>query len=164
MNNIYLCGFMGCGKSTIGKAVAVLTKSGFVDTDNYIEQEHNMTIKEIFAKYGEGHFRELERCACCEIALKDNMIVSLGGGTVLDSKNVEVLKQGGKIIFIDTSLEIIKQRLSNDTDRPLLQNSDKNYIDDLYNYRYPIYRRVADVIIDGSGMTGDIIKMLKKLI
>ena len=164
MNNIYLCGFMGCGKSTIGRAVAVLTKLNFVDTDNYIEQKHNMTIKEIFAKYGEGYFRELEHCACHEIALKDNMIVSLGGGTVINSKNVEVLKQGGKIIFIDTPLEIIKQRLSNDTDRPLLQNSDKNYIDDLYNYRYPVYRRVADIIIDGSGMTSDVIKRLKKSI
>lgn len=85
-----------------------------------------MTISKIFEKYGENHFRDLEYKACKELSKKSGIIISTGGGALTFQRNVDVLKENGTIVLIDVPLEVLKERLKNDTTRPLLQRPDKD--------------------------------------
>src|SRR5574344_604698 len=111
--NVILCGFMGCGKSTIGKKLGKFTGREFVDMDNYIEKKSGITVKEIFAKFGEDYFRDLEHEAACELAQKQNMIISAGGGTMLYERNVAALKATGTVVLLNVSLSTLKYWLRN---------------------------------------------------
>ena len=102
-HNIVLCGFMGCGKSTIGKELAKLIKMDFIDIDTYIESKENMTVSKIFKLRGEKYFRKLETKAILNLALKPYKVIALGGGSLLNSENVEVLKSNSKIFFLNAS-------------------------------------------------------------
>lgn len=149
--NIVLCGFMGCGKTTIGKQLAKITSMEYIDIDQYIEQQQNTTISEIFAQNGEGYFRELEHQACNELSAKKGCVISAGGGTLLFERNVEVLKQNSTVLLLDVPLSTIKSRLHNDKKRPLLQRADKDKaMEEMYNARLPVYKSVADQIINAD--------------
>ncbi|MGN1051038.1 MAG: shikimate kinase [Acutalibacteraceae bacterium] len=151
MKNIILCGFMGCGKTTVGKVLAKKAGLKFIDTDELIENRANMKISDIFDKKGEDAFRDLEHEICVEISKKSDMVVSTGGGVVTFLRNTSVLKENGNIVLLDVPLEILKERLKNDTTRPLLQKKDKDRaIEELFNKRIPIYRECADFIVDGN--------------
>ena len=151
MNNVVLCGFMGCGKSTVGKNLARKTGRKFIDMDMYIEKKQDMTVSEIFEKYGEQGFRDIEHEVCKELAGMSNLVVASGGGAFTFDRNVEVFKGVDTIVFIDVPLSEIKQRLKNDTRRPLLQRPDKDKVmAELYNKRLPIYRKAADVTVSGK--------------
>lgn len=151
MKNIVLCGFMGCGKTTVGKVLERLTGMENIDLDQYIEQKAGMRVSEIFAAHGEAGFRAMERDACAELAAKGGCILSLGGGTVLFEANCTALKQNGVIFLLDISLDEAKRRLQNVTDRPLLMRPDRDEaVTALYTARLPIYQKAADVIIDGE--------------
>ena len=150
MNNVILCGFMGCGKSTIGKNAAKKTGRRFVDMDEYIEKQAGKTVAEIFAEHGEEGFRELEHEACVELSKKRNLIVATGGGALTFERNVEAFKGSDIIVLLDVPLERIRYRLRNDKVRPLLQRPDKNKaMTELYNKRYPLYKAAADVTVKG---------------
>ena len=99
--NIVLCGFMGCGKTTVGKILSEKLSMKFVDVDELIEQEQGMTISEIFEKYGEIGFRKIENETIKKVSQWNNAIVSTGGGSVLNVDNVTALKSSGKIFFLD---------------------------------------------------------------
>lgn len=143
--NIILCGFMGSGKSTIGRLLAKKLNRNFIDLDDYIVEKRGMAVSEIFKKYGEENFRKSETQSVKNISRLDNYIVSLGGGTVINPKNVEILKTSGKIIMLDISPETVYERLKNDTSRPLLQVEDKlKAISDMLNSRLPYYNAAAD--------------------
>ncbi len=161
MKNIILCGFMGCGKSTIGRKIASKSEKEFVDMDRYIEEKAGMTVAEIFEKYGEEKFRELETEACSELAEKSDLIIAAGGGTLTFQRNIDILEKTGRIVFIDVSYEMLRERLKRDTRRPLLQVENRNeVIKDLLEKRTPIYRKAASIYIDGnfsSGRVADII-------
>ena len=147
--NVILCGFMGCGKSTIGKALSKKTNYKFIDLDEYIENSQKMRISDIFDKFGEDEFRKIESQSINEICKLENHIISLGGGAVLNPKNVEILKTCGKLFFLNISANEVYNRLKDDTTRPLLQTDDKlGAISNLLNKRLPIYTSVADVVID----------------
>ena len=149
--NIILCGFMGCGKTTIGKLVAKKINMDFVDLDIYIEQKQDMTVSDIFAKYGEAYFRQLERQATVELSQMNNKVIAAGGGTLIFKENVDVFKNSGVIILIDASLKVISQRLKYDNTRPLLARPDKEKaMKELYEKRLPIYKSAADLIINGN--------------
>ena len=120
MNNVILCGFMGCGKSTIGKNAAKKTGRRFVDMDEYIEKQAGKTVAEIFAERGEEGFRELEHEACVELSKKRNLIVATGGGALTFERNVEVFKGTDTIVLLDVPLRVIRLRLRYDKKRPLL--------------------------------------------
>jgi shikimate kinase len=151
LRNIVLCGFMGSGKTTVGKQLAELTGRRFVDMDDYIEQASGMTIKEIFLKYGEDDFRKREREACRLLSLEQNLVIATGGGAMTFPENVEIIKKTGDIIFLDVPLDIILKRLENDGTRPLLAGSDKETAaKKLFEKRLPLYRSAADIIIDGA--------------
>ena len=150
MNNIVLCGFMGRGKSTVGKNIARKSGRKFLDMDSYIEQKAGMTVSEIFEKFGEEKFRDMEHDACVELAELEGLVIASGGGAFTFKRNVEAFKGKDKIVFLDVPLGIIKNRLKNDTTRPLLQRPDRDRVmKDLYNNRYPIYHAAADIVIKG---------------
>ena len=149
--NIILCGFMGCAKTTIGKLVAKKINMDFVDLDIYIEQKQDMTVSDIFAKYGEAYFRQLERQATVELSQMNNKVIAAGGGTLIFKENVDVFKNSGVIILIDASLKAISERLKYDNTRPLLARPDKEKaMKELYEKRLPIYKSAADLIINGN--------------
>ena len=146
MNRIALCGFMGCGKSTVASALEKKYKLKHIDTDKYIEEKENMTISEIFSTFSENYFRDKEYDAICSLSENDGLVLALGGGAVMFSRNVKALKDNGyKIVFINTDLCVIKERLKNDTTRPLLKTND---IDALYNKRFNIYKENSDLCIN----------------
>ena len=152
MGNIILCGFMGCGKTTIGNALAELSERPLVDTDTLIVQDAGISINEIFSRYGESHFRDLEHKICCTLSLQDGLIVSPGGGALTFERNAQALKQnGGKIFLLDVPVEIIEERLQDDDTRPLLNVPNRGEVlQELYNKRLPLYRACADFVINAA--------------
>lgn len=151
MNNIVLCGFMGCGKSTVGKNIARKSGKRFVDMDSFIEQKAGMSVSEIFEKYGEQGFRDMEHEACIELSREKNLIIASGGGALTFERNVEVFKQSDVIVLLDVSLDTIKLRLRDDKKRPLLQRPDKDKaMAELYEKRLPLYKNAADVTVKGE--------------
>ncbi len=142
---IALCGFMGCGKTTVANALSSKHNIPHIDTDEFIEKKHNCTIKEMFSSFSEGYFRDKEFEAISELCENSDSILALGGGAVMFERNVKVLKDNGyKIVFLDTDLDVIKERLKADTTRPLLKLTD---ITELYNKRIDTYNAVCDIKI-----------------
>lgn len=151
MKSIFLCGFMGCGKTTVGKILAKKTGKEFIDMDKYIEQKENMTISQIFETHGEDYFRDVEHQVCKELSEKPDLIVATGGGALTFKRNVDIIKGNASVLLISVPVEVIAQRLKNDTTRPLLQRPDKEVaMRELYNKRLPIYTDAATVIVNGS--------------
>lgn len=150
-NNIVLCGFMGCGKSTVGRNIAKMLNIPFIDSDDYIENKSKMKISGIFEKFGEAHFREIEKEAISELSKMNNIVISTGGGVVLNSENVKALKNTGYIFYIEVTPQTVLDRLKDDTTRPLLQSENKlKAITDLLEKRSPVYKNAADFTVDGS--------------
>ena len=148
--NIVLCGFMGCGKTTVGKKLAYRTGKTFVDTDTLIEERYGKTVSEIFEEKGESGFRAIETDICKELSQKNSLVISVGGGTLLNNENVNILSENGIIIFLDVPLFIIQTRLKYDQKRPLLQREDRqSFVAQLYQKRLPAYIRVCDIRIHG---------------
>ncbi len=104
--NIVLCGMMGAGKSTVGIKVSELTKRCWIDTDTVIEGRYGKVL-DIFEYYGEAHFRQLESQIVDEYCAKDDLVISTGGGLVLNRENAEKLKKNGKVFFLRASLDTI---------------------------------------------------------
>ena len=148
MNNIILCGFMGSGKTVVGKELAKITGRRFVDTDDLVEKKQGIPIKAIFEIYGEDYFRDLEHQVCCDTAELKNCVISTGGGAVTFERNVSALKNGGRIVFLDADFDTICERIGDSTNRPLFQDKDK--AKELFDERRPKYEAAADLTVDGS--------------
>ncbi len=149
--NIVLCGFMGCGKSTIGNLLSRKMGMSFLDLDSYIEKKEGKTIAQIFEDSGEAYFRQRERETSIELSTKNGLIIAAGGGTLTFPENVAVFRQSSRIVLLHLPVELISQRLKNDTSRPLLNTPDKEaVIRRLYQQRLPLYRSAADIIVDAS--------------
>lgn len=146
--NIILCGFMGSGKTTVGLELAKIMGRKFVDTDEMIEHEQGIAIKAIFTVHGEDYFRDLEFECCKNIADLKNCVVSTGGGALTYQRNVDALKQSGKIVFLDADFDVICQRIGNSKTRPLFQDREKAR--QLYDERKSKYLNAADYVIDGN--------------
>lgn len=147
-NNIFLIGFMGVGKSTIGKALAQELQTDLIEMDETIEKEQGISINDIFAQYGEKYFRDLESELVVRIGEGRNSVVSCGGGVVLRAENVENMKKSGKIVFLTATPETIYKRVCNSTNRPLLNgNMNVEYIAQLMEKRHTIYQECADIIV-----------------
>lgn len=146
--NIILCGFMGSGKTVVGSELAKIMGRRFVDTDELIEEEQGVAIKAIFAMYGEEHFRDLEYECCKNVSKLKNCVVSTGGGALTFERNVEALKESGKIVFLDADFDVICDRIGDNTNRPLFQDKEKARA--LYDERKSKYLACADIVIDGN--------------
>ena len=147
-----LCGFMGCGKTSVGRRAAKLLGREFCDLDLYIEERAGMSVSEIFARQGEAGFRRWEAQAVREVAGRPGLVIASGGGTVLFQENVDAFhKEGGVVVFLDAPLAALQERLKNDKRRPLLQVPDRRrVIAELFAKRAPLYRAAADVTVDAG--------------
>lgn len=150
MKPIFLCGFMGCGKSTVGRILAKKLGCGCVDLDKYIEDGEGMKIPEIFAKKGEPYFRELETKALAEFGSKGG-IAATGGGALLTEKNGETAKKAGMVVFIDTDFDICYNRIKDDPHRPLAYNSTKEQLRERFDHRRPLYMANSHFRVEGKG-------------
>ena len=161
--HIFLTGFMGSGKSTIGKKLARRMSRQFFDADDEIEEKTGKEIKDIFAEEGETAFREYEQEAVARIAaLPKPTVISLGGGALISEKNLLLVKQSGYLIYIKSSAEEIWKRIRHSTRRPLLRHENQSWskedyvrrIAELLLQREHGYQK-ADLIIDRDGKEAD---------
>lgn len=170
-SSVALIGFMGVGKTTIG--TLLVKKLGgeykFIEMDQLIEQMVGKPIPEIFTQDGEVTFRELEIKVCQKVSTFEKVVISCGGGTVLNKKNVENLKKNCTFILLEATIETILNRILKDgiQVRPVIYKEDPiNDIKKLYHLRNPLYQSVADIIInteikDKSIIVNEIIQKLK---
>lgn len=147
--SIVLAGFMGSGKSTVGKILAGMSGMPFIDVDKRIARAQGMSISEIFESRGEPRFRELEREAIREES-SGGRVIAVGGGAVMDDANVSELKSRGIIYLLDVTAEDVQARLGTDPRRPLLSD-DLEGIRKLLGSREERYRSAADVVVDTAG-------------
>ncbi|MDB5052577.1 MAG: shikimate kinase [Bacilli bacterium] len=138
-NNIVLVGFMGTGKSTVGRFLAEKLGWEFIDTDHYIEKQEGASIPELFANRGEMYFREVETGAIRDILSKSNQVISTGGGAVLLKENRAYMKQNGFVIALTASVDTIIQRVGGDRNRPLLQGNPQEVVPMLLEKRKHAY-------------------------
>ena len=162
--NLVLCGFMGSGKTTIGRKLARLTGLEFIDADIYLEAKEGKKISEIFAEKGEAYFRDRETAYIKELAQKDGIVLALGGGSVLRPENVSAVKETGLLILLDTPFYRIMKNLSYSTNRPLLDKPDKQAeTRRLYNARKALYHRVADIAVRSPRLSEVLEKVVKSV-
>ena len=150
MENIILCGFMGCGKTTLAKGLASELNMPLIDTDAEIVKRQGRTIAEIFETEGEPFFRTLETALIEELSATEGKIISVGGGLAANRANHPYLKRAGKVILLDCGIEETLARILGDKARPLTAEGRESLIA-RYNERKPIYEEIADIIIDSSG-------------
>ncbi len=164
-NNIILTGFMGVGKTRVGKKLAGDLGYTFVDIDKLIEDDQRMTITSIFSKRGEPYFRDVETRIILQVMEGDRQVISTGGGAVIRDKNREAFKRAGLVVCLTARPEVIYERIKNETHRPLLQTPDpEGKIRELLDSRAGFYSQ-ADVIIDTSSKTvDDVITAIKERI
>ena len=150
MKSIYLCGFMGCGKSLIGKHTAALLDMPFIDLDCYIVSSEGMTIPEIFASKGESHFRDLESAYIGKLA-GSSAVIATGGGAIVNPNNAALARQNGVVIFLDVDFETCYNRIKGDATRPLVQANTKAQLQKLYLDRKPAYMSNCDYSMNANG-------------
>jgi shikimate kinase len=150
--NVALYGFMGVGKSTVGKILSERLSYGFVDMDEMIERQAGMKINDIFAAEGEKGFRALERKVVMEVAGKDRHVIACGGGAVLDPENAEALSRNSVLVLLTASIDEIVERTRGSDERPLLNVDDaRAEAEALLRERMPRYLEAADMVIDTTG-------------
>lgn len=165
VDNYVLIGYMGAGKTTVGKALSKQTGKKFVDTDNMIVKQMDLSINDIFDKYGEEYFRDLETKLLENLCQSlHNCVISCGGGLPLREENRSYLKRLGKVVYLNVNETDIMKRLKNDTTRPLLKGPKeevKQRIHNMIEKRDPIYRDAADVIINtGKNKVEDVVSKI----
>ncbi len=153
--NIVLVGFMGTGKTSVGKILAKKLNRSIVDVDEAIEASEKRKIRDIFKEDGEAHFRVLEKKAIQEIAQRRGLVITTGGGAVLDVQNIEVLKETGFLVALWASPETILKRVAHSKNRPLLKEEDRLVqIQRLLAARKPFYEK-ADFYFKTDGLTAE---------
>lgn len=156
MPNIYLVGMMGSGKTVTGRKLAELLSYSFLDLDERIQQKSGRTINEIFQNDGENSFRDQETKALGETASSDKQVVATGGGAVLRSENISLMRRAGKVVFLDTSLNILWDRVKNKKDRPLLKGDNPfDNLKKIFSAREAIYQDAADFIVNTDGLSAE---------
>ena len=146
---IYLIGFMGAGKTTVGRLLAELLGWSFVDLDTEIQSVEGRSVADIFESSGEPHFRRVESEQLREVSRLPNSVVALGGGTYADPDNRAHVEASGLSVYLETALESIRDRIGDDGARPLFADSPR--IAELYQQRLPSYR-MASVTVNTDGL------------
>lgn len=152
VSRVFLVGPMGAGKTTIGKLLADDLNLEFIDVDREIEARSGVDIPWIFDREGEVGFRIRESAALSEVSQLDRVLISTGGGAVLSADNRRVMSSTGTVIYLHTSVDEQVRRTGRDRKRPLLQNDDPaRVLAELMAIREPLYREIADIIVDTDG-------------
>ncbi len=150
MSNIILVGMPACGKSTVGVVLAKTINKGFVDTDILIQETEGKKLQEIINEKGNDYFHHVEENALNTFQ-GENCVVATGGSAIYFENAINKMKQNGKVIYLKVSLDTILERLNNIKTRGVTLGEGQT-IEDLYNYRIPLYEKNADVIIDAEGL------------
>ena len=153
MKNLILTGFMGTGKTEVGRELARLLTMKLIDIDTEIIKSAKMSINQIFEQFGEQKFREMETEMIEKVSREKNVLISTGGGAVLRQENMDALKKTGIVISLMATPETIHRRTSGTSERPLLQvEKPLEKINELLNFRKPFYEK-ADMMIDTEDKT-----------
>ncbi|MDR3425842.1 MULTISPECIES: shikimate kinase [Silvimonas] len=152
--NFFLVGLMGAGKTTVGRALARATGKTFYDSDHEIEARTGVRVPTIFELEGEAGFRARECAVIAELAGMKEIVLATGGGAVLNPDNRASLRRGGFVIYLRANVDDLYMRTAHDKNRPLLQTANpKQRLAELFEARDPLYREVADLVIDTSRQT-----------
>lgn len=155
LENIYLIGLMGVGKTTIGKQLAKALQRPFYDSDKVIEDCMGVDIPTIFSYEGEEGFRMREQAAIEQLSAIPGIVMATGGGAVIKPENREVLKSNGFVVYLHCSIDKILYRTRHDTQRPLLRTDNpRQRLQDLLAQRDPLYMECADFKIDSGALPG----------
>jgi shikimate kinase len=147
--NVFLVGPMGVGKSTIGRLLASELNLSFCDSDKAIEDRTGADIPWIFDMEGEAGFREREASVLRELSAESGLVIATGGGIVIRPQNCEIMKESGCVCYLTASIDQLVERTARDKKRPLLQvENPRQKIVDLLATREPLYRNVADFIVN----------------
>lgn len=150
MNNLILCGFMGCGKTTVGQRLAQLAGMGYLDLDQQIQEENGMPIPQIFAQLGQDHFRRLEHQAIARLAQREGYVVSTGGGALANPQNAAAIDHlHDKVVFLDAPFQVCFDRIR-ESDRPLVRQNTPEQLRALFDSRRSHYLAAADLKVDAS--------------
>jgi shikimate kinase len=166
LNNVYLVGLMGAGKTTVGRILARQMHKTFVDTDREIEKRTGVTIPIIFEFEGEAGFRAREAAVIEEFVKREDMVLATGGGAVMNPENRTRLATHGRVVYLHAQPADLFQRTRRNQNRPLLQTDDPQAkLVELYALRDPLYREIADVVIDtGRQSAGKLASQLISLL
>ncbi|MBI1904803.1 MAG: shikimate kinase [Rhodocyclales bacterium] len=148
---VVLVGMMGAGKTTVGREYARRHGLRFVDCDHELEARTGVSVATIFEIEGEGGFRRREAQLLDELTVEPGLVLATGGGIVLSPDNRAILRERGIVVYLNVPAQILWERTRNDKNRPLLQvPNPRERIEALYSQRDPLYREVADIIVDGG--------------
>ena len=151
INQIYLVGPMGSGKSTMGRLLAKKLGLPYYDLDKLIEDQEKMSISDIFQKHNEKYFRDLESITLKQYSEESNFVISTGGGCVLRDQNLNILRKG-LVIYLKISIETQFERVKNRTHRPLLNNVTKDTLVQLDKERGSVYSDISNIEVDVSNL------------
>lgn len=152
---IVLCGFMGTGKSAVGRALSKMIRYQFFDSDRELEAKEGRSIPQIFEQEGEAYFRALEKETIFKLAQSENTILSIGGGALLNPEVFQLLASKGKMILLEATADEIAKRLGHENERPLLKGGNrKKKILELMKQREPIYAQIQ-LKLDTTGLAVD---------
>lgn len=164
MKSIYLCGFMGCGKSHIGRRLSKKLNMPFVDLDSCISEKENRTIPEIFEQSGEPYFRRLEADLLRE--LEEGYIVATGGGTLINDDTAKFANAHGITVFLDARFPVCYGRIKDDRNRPLVVNNTREQLYRIFLKRKNIYKKHSAVTVKAEGtgyeITNAVVKAVKQ--
>lgn len=158
----YLVGFMGCGKTTIGRELSDYLQLPFIDSDEYIEVTNNRKIDEIFALEGEEIFREIEHKAIKELNKIDG-VISVGGGAFIKENNREVMTKNAPVFYLNCDFPTIYERIK-DTNRPLVASNTIEQLEVLYKSRLPIYEQDSKIVHTKGKTVEDIVMEIAALL
>ena len=151
VENIFLIGMMGSGKTTIGKLLSKKLDKDFYDSDHVVEENTGVRVPLIFEYEGEVGFRKREESVLKELVRHTNIVLATGGGIILSKDNCELLKNNGYVIYLKSTCEDLVVRMAGDKTRPLLQEGDlRKTLENLFSIRDPIYSSISDCIIETS--------------
>ncbi len=140
---VFLCGFMGCGKTTVGHILSEALNIPLIDTDDAIVNTEGCSIPEIFEKKGEPYFRRAEAETVRSLC-EENAVIACGGGAMLNADTAAAAKNAGAyVVLIDQSFDICYSRIKDDANRPIVQKNTKEQLREIYNNRLDVYRRNA---------------------
>lgn len=163
MKAVYLCGFMGCGKTSAGRLLAERLGCGFYDMDEYIVEREGMEIPEIFAEKGESYFRSAETEAICELEEKRG-VIACGGGAMLKKENAEIALRSGIVVYIEVPFETCYGRIASDVNRPIVMSNTKEKLEFIYDSRAPIYRKNSSVTVSGEGTAAEVAERIAEIV
>ncbi|ADU29945.1 shikimate kinase [Evansella cellulosilytica] len=159
MKNIYLIGFMGAGKTTIGQLLAKEAGAPFIDLDELISEKSQLSIPDIFEQFGEDGFRrrETEALKSCH---RNGTIIATGGGIVERRENIEIMKNSGTIVFLDVPFEKIYERIQDDPNRPITKFG-RDALKERYTKRLPLYKE-ANIVISEVAEMEETVQLIKE--